>query len=141
MNGIMRLIKKGKHSPRYIRHYRISKRLDNVAYQLELPQELEAVNSVFHMSMLKKFLGDTSLILSTVNVWIKDNLSYEEVRVQISDHQVRKLRKKEVASVKVFWRFQFNEEATWNDEEDMKRRYPHRFESRENVYQGIKFYS
>ena len=50
--------------------------------------------------MLKKFLVDVSLIVPTENVWIKYNLSYQEVLVQILDYHVRKLRK-EVSSVKV----------------------------------------
>ncbi|WMV51799.1 hypothetical protein MTR67_045184 [Solanum verrucosum] len=101
MKGVMRFGKKGKLSLRYIGPYYIAKRIGNVAYELELPQELAAVHSVFHISMLKKCMGDPSLIIPTENVGIKDNLSYEEIPVQILDHQVRKLRTKEVASVRV----------------------------------------
>ena len=54
MKGDMRFGKKGKLSPRYIGPYRFSKRVGNVAYELELPQELEAVHLVFHVFMLKK---------------------------------------------------------------------------------------
>ncbi|WMV18666.1 hypothetical protein MTR67_012051, partial [Solanum verrucosum] len=79
---------------------------------------------------------DPSFIVKTENVGIKDNLSYEEIPVQILDRQVRKLRTKEVASVKVLWRNQFIEEATWEAEGDMKKRYPHLFESGENSDQG-----
>ncbi|WMV37844.1 hypothetical protein MTR67_031229 [Solanum verrucosum] len=45
--------------------------------------------------------------------------------------KVRNLRTKEVALVKVLWRNQFVQEATWEAEEDMKKRYPHLFESGE----------
>ncbi|WMV24625.1 hypothetical protein MTR67_018010 [Solanum verrucosum] len=55
----------------------------------------------------------------------------------ILDRHVRKLRTKEVASVKVLWRNQFVEEATWEAEEDMNKRYPHLFEPREIPDQGI----
>ncbi|TMW85767.1 hypothetical protein EJD97_022560, partial [Solanum chilense] len=127
MEGVMRFGKKGKLSPWYIGPYRISKRVGNVAYELELPQELEEVHPVFHISMLKKCPGDPSFIIPTENVGIKDNLSYEEVPIQIFDHQVRKLRKNEVASVKVLWRNQFVEESTWEAEEDMNKRHPHLF--------------
>ncbi|WMV59638.1 hypothetical protein MTR67_053023 [Solanum verrucosum] len=65
MKGVMRFGKKGKLSPRYIGPYRISKRADNVAYELKLPQELAAVYSVFHISMLKKCMGDPSLITNS----------------------------------------------------------------------------
>ncbi|WMV24222.1 hypothetical protein MTR67_017607 [Solanum verrucosum] len=136
MKGVMRFGKKGKLSPRYIGPYRISKRIDNVAYELELPQELAAVHPVFHISMLKKCMGDPSLIIPIEDIGINDRLSYEEIPVQILDRQVRKLRTKEVPSVKVLWKNQFVEEATWEAEENMKKRYPHLFESRENADQG-----
>ncbi|WMV49209.1 hypothetical protein MTR67_042594 [Solanum verrucosum] len=136
MKGVMRFGKKGKLSPRYIGPYRISKRIGNVAYELELPQELATVHPAFHISTLKKCMGDPSLIIPTENIGIKDSLSYEEILVQILDRQVRKCRTKEVASVKVLWRNQFIEEATWEAEEDMKKRYPHLLESRENADQG-----
>ncbi|WMV09718.1 hypothetical protein MTR67_003103 [Solanum verrucosum] len=128
MKGVMRFGKKGKLSPRYIGPYRIAKRIGNVAYELELPQELGAVPPVFHISMLKKCIGDPSLILPIESIWIKDSLSYEEIPVQILDRQVRRLRTKKVASVKVLWRNQFVEKATWETEKDMKKRYPHLFE-------------
>ncbi|WMV37443.1 hypothetical protein MTR67_030828 [Solanum verrucosum] len=136
MKGVMRFGKKGKLSPRYIGPYRISKRVGNVAYELELPQVFAAVHPVFHISMLKKCMGDPSLIIPTENIDIKDSLSYEEILVQILDRQVRKLRTKEVASVKVLWRNQFIGEATWKAEEDLKKRYPHLFESGESADQG-----
>ncbi|WMV25860.1 hypothetical protein MTR67_019245 [Solanum verrucosum] len=81
MKGVMRFGKKGKLSLRYIGPYRISKRIGNVAFELELPQELTTVHPVFHISMLKKCICDPSLILPTESIRIKDNLSYEEVPV------------------------------------------------------------
>ncbi|WMV55005.1 hypothetical protein MTR67_048390 [Solanum verrucosum] len=127
MKGVMRFGTKGKLRPLYIGPYRISKTIGNVAYELELPQELAAVHPVFHVSMLKKCMGDPSLIIPNEDIGIKDRLSYEDIPVQVLDRQVCKLRTKEVASVKVLWRNQFVEEATWEAEEDMKKRYSHLF--------------
>ncbi|KAH0729411.1 hypothetical protein KY289_000599 [Solanum tuberosum] len=139
MKGVMRFGKNGKLSPRFIGPYRIAKRIGNVAYELELPQELAVVHPVFHISMLKKCIGDPSLILPTESVGIKDSLSYEKILIQILDRQVRRLRTKDVASVKVLWRNQFVEEATWEAEEDIKKRYPYLFESGGIVDQGTNF--
>ena len=74
-----------------------------MTYELEIPQELEVVQPVFHISILKKFSADPSLIVQTDNVGIKDNLPYKEVSVQILDWYVCNINKKEVASIKVFW--------------------------------------
>ncbi|XP_060170518.1 uncharacterized protein LOC132601455 [Lycium barbarum] len=79
----------------------------------------------------KKFMGDPSLVVPTEILGVKDSLSYEEIPVAILDRQIRKLRTKEIASVKVLWRNQKVEEATWEAEEDMKSRYPHLFEEQE----------
>ncbi|WMV09230.1 hypothetical protein MTR67_002615 [Solanum verrucosum] len=86
--------------------------------------------------MLKNFMGDPSLIIPTEDIEIKDSLSYEEIPIEILDRQVCKLRTKEVASVKVLWRNQFVEEATWEAKEDMKKRYPHLFEPGKIPNQG-----
>ncbi|WMV33357.1 hypothetical protein MTR67_026742 [Solanum verrucosum] len=113
MKGVMRFGKNGKLRPRYIGLYRIAKRIGKVAYELELQQELATVHPVFHVSMLKKWMGDPLLIIPTEDIGIKNSLSYEEIPVQILDRQVRKSMTKEVASVKVLWRNQFVEKATW----------------------------
>ena len=81
MNGVMWFGKKGKLSPQYIGPYCIPKNIDNIAYELELPQELAAIHLVFHIFMLKKCMTDPLLIVPTENVGIKDNLSYEEVPI------------------------------------------------------------
>ncbi|WMV58341.1 hypothetical protein MTR67_051726 [Solanum verrucosum] len=73
--------KKGKLSPWYIGPYRIVKMVGNVAYELELPHELPVVHPVFIIYMLKKCMGDPSLIIPTENIGIKDSLSYEEIPV------------------------------------------------------------
>ncbi|XP_070002560.1 uncharacterized protein [Nicotiana sylvestris] len=136
MKGVMRFGKKGKLSPRYIVPYRILRRIGHVAYELELPQELAVVHPVFHVSMLKKVMGDPSLVVPTEIIGVKDNLSYEEIPVAILDRQIRKLRTKKIASVKVLWRNQKVEEATWEAEEDMKSRYPHLFEEQKENVEG-----
>ncbi|WMV40748.1 hypothetical protein MTR67_034133 [Solanum verrucosum] len=104
MKDVMRFGKKEKFSLRYIGPYRISNKIGNIAYELEIPQELAAVHPVFHISMLKKCMGDPSRIIPTEDIGINDSLSYEDIPVQILDRQVCKLRIKEVAPIKVLWR-------------------------------------
>ncbi|WMV19458.1 hypothetical protein MTR67_012843 [Solanum verrucosum] len=110
--GVMRFGKKGKLSPRYVGPYKILKRVGKVAYELELPTELVAVYPIFYISLLKKCVGDPTYIVPLESVVVKDSLTYEDVPVEILDHQVRRLRNEEVASVKVLWRSQYVERAT-----------------------------
>ncbi|XP_070036773.1 uncharacterized protein [Nicotiana tomentosiformis] len=127
MKGVMRFGNKGKLSPRYVGPYKIIRRIGRVAYELDLPLELQAVHPVFHVSMLWKCIGDHSLITPIEDIHIAEDLSYAEVPVVILDRQVRKLRTKEVASVKVLWRNNNIEEMTWEAEEEMRKKYPHLF--------------
>ncbi|XP_047260397.1 uncharacterized protein LOC124893436 [Capsicum annuum] len=131
MKGVTRFGKKGKLSPRYIGPYKITKRVRQVAYELELPQELSMVHPVFHVSMLRKCIGDSSRITPIEDVQVTEDLTYEEVPVAILDRQVKKLRNKEMASVKVLWRNNQVEEITWEPEEVMTSKYPHLFEDKE----------
>ena len=100
-----------------------------MAYDLELPAKLEAVHPVFHISLLKKCVGDPASIVPLESMPVKDSLSYKDVLVEILDRQVRRLRKKEFVSVKVLWRSQFVEGATWEAEAAMKAKYPYLFPS------------
>ena len=90
---------------------------------------MASVHPVFHVSMLKKCIGDPESILPIEGLGVKDNLSYEEVPVQILDRQVKKLRNNEVASVKVLWKNHLGEGTTWEVETDMNSRYPHLFDN------------
>ncbi|CAN4096860.1 unnamed protein product [Withania somnifera] len=80
-------------------------------------------------------LCDPSRITPIEDVQVIGELGYEEVPVAILDRQVKKLRNKEVASVKVLRRNQQVEEVTWEAEEAMKSKYPHLFEFEEKVQQ------
>lgn len=63
MKGVIRFGMKGKLSPRYIIPYEILIYVGVVAYELDLLSELPIIHLVFHMSMLKKFIKDPSLIV------------------------------------------------------------------------------
>ena len=65
--------------------YEILQRLGEVAYELALPAEQASVHAVFHVSMLKKCLGDPTLILPVEGLGVDEDLSYEEVPVEILD--------------------------------------------------------
>ncbi|WMV55120.1 hypothetical protein MTR67_048505 [Solanum verrucosum] len=78
MKGVMRFGKIGKLSPRYVSSYQILRLIDKVAYELDLPKDLASVHQVFHVSLLKKCIGDLTSIVPLENLGIKESLSYEE---------------------------------------------------------------
>jgi len=62
-------------------------------------------------------------------VQLDENLSYTEQLVAIMDKRVKRLRSKDVVSVKVAWRGPTGEEMTWEPETIMREKYPHLFET------------
>ncbi|PHT30596.1 hypothetical protein CQW23_29817 [Capsicum baccatum] len=83
-----------------------------VAYEVKLPAELSSVHLVCHLSILKKRIGDPTVVVPLENTDIQDSLSYEEIPVKILDYQICRLRNKKVSLVKVLWRNQSVEGAT-----------------------------
>ena len=74
-------------------------------------------------------MGDPASIVPLESVAVKNSLSYQDVPVEILDRQVRRLKNKEVATVKVLWRSQSVEGSTWEAEVAMKTKYPYLFPS------------
>ena len=68
---------------------------------LKPPSELALIYPGFHVSMVQKCICDPESILHIEGIDVKHNLSYEQVPVKILHRQVKKLRNKEVVSVKV----------------------------------------
>ena len=125
MKGVMRFGRKGKLSPRYVGPYEILQRVGEVTYELALPAELASVHPVFHVSMLKKCLGDPASILPVEGLGVGEDLSYEEIPIEILDRQVKRLRNKEITTVKVLWRNHLSKGVTLEAEADMRSRYFH----------------
>ena len=76
MKGVKRFGKKGKLSPRYVGPYIVVSRIGKVAYEVELPSELSSVHSVFHVSMLRKHVGDYVVVDPSKNPDVQDSLSF-----------------------------------------------------------------
>ena len=55
-------------------------------------------------------------------------MSYTEEPVQILDRKEKQLRSKIISLIKVLWRNQLIEEATWKLEDEMQKNYPHLFQ-------------
>jgi hypothetical protein len=56
LRGMRRFKVKGKLAPRFIGPFRIFRRVGEMIYQLELPDNLSDVHNVFHVSQLKRCL-------------------------------------------------------------------------------------
>ncbi|KAK1411554.1 hypothetical protein QVD17_38104 [Tagetes erecta] len=125
--GVVRFGKKGKLAPRYVGPFEVVERIRPVAYRLRLPQELNGVHDVFHVSNLKKCLTDDPVIIPLDEVRIDDKLHFIEEPVEILDREVKKLKRSRIPIVKVRWNSRRGPEFTWEREDHMKRKYPQLF--------------
>ncbi|XP_040967918.1 uncharacterized protein [Gossypium hirsutum] len=123
---VLRFGRKVKLRPRFIGPYRIFRRLRPVAYQLELPLELERIHDVFHASMLRHYRSNPMHVVPVKEIEVRPNLTFDEEPVQILNRDIKVLRRKSIPLV-VLWRNHSSEEATWEPKEAVRRQYPHLF--------------
>lgn len=128
MKGVMRFGQKGKLSPKFIGPYDIIERIGRLAYRLDLPNNLGKVHNVFHVSQLKRYVPDKSHVLDPEIIEVDETLSFEERPVKILDSKVRSTRNKDIKILKVLWSNQRTEEATWEAEDEMRKKYPELFD-------------
>ena len=125
--GVVRFGKQGKLSPRFIGPFEVLERVGAVAYRLALPPSLSGVHEVFHVSMLRKYTPDPAHVVDWSDLVIDAYGTFEERPVRIMDSQEQVLRRKTVRLIKVLWKHQGVEEATWEHEDTMCTRYPFLF--------------
>ncbi|KAA3487682.1 DNA/RNA polymerases superfamily protein [Gossypium australe] len=85
---------------------KIVERIVPIAYRLALPPELEKIRNVFHISMLCRYRSDPSHVISPTN------FLYNEESIRILAREMKELRNKCIALVKVLWHKHGIEEAT-----------------------------
>ncbi|MCI51906.1 hypothetical protein A2U01_0073150, partial [Trifolium medium] len=97
------------------------------AYKIALPPSLANLHDVFHVSQMRKYVPDPTHVIESDNVQVRDDLIIETVPLRIEGREVKRLRTKEIASVKVVWGGPASENATWELESKMKSSYPDLF--------------
>ncbi|KAD2804407.1 hypothetical protein E3N88_37784 [Mikania micrantha] len=100
-----------------------------VAYRFDLSDELSGIYPTFHVSHLRKCLADDVAYVPLNDIEVDEKLNYIEEQVAIVDMQEKRLRNKMIRQVKVQWKHRKGSESTWETEDEMKRLYPHLFET------------
>ncbi|GJW52089.1 putative reverse transcriptase domain-containing protein [Tanacetum coccineum] len=131
--GVMRFGKRRKLSPCYIGPFKILARVGPVAYTLELPEELKGIHSTFHVSNLKKCLAKGDIVVPMEEIQLDDKLHMIEELVEIVDREVNRLKQSRIPIVKVRWNSQRGPEFTWECEDQIKKKYPHLFTSKDEA--------
>nr|GFA60334.1 putative reverse transcriptase domain-containing protein [Tanacetum cinerariifolium] len=124
---VVRFGKRGKLNPRYIGPFQVLSKVRDVAYRLELPQQLSRVYNTFHVSNLKKCLSDESLVIPLEGLHVDDKLQFVKEPVEIMDHEIKRLKRSRIPIIKVRWNSKRGPEFTWEREDQFKQKYPHLF--------------
>nr|GEW83418.1 putative reverse transcriptase domain-containing protein [Tanacetum cinerariifolium] len=82
--GVVCFGKNGKLAPRFVGPFEIIERIGPVAYRLDLPKELNGVHDTFHISNLKKCLGNPTLQVPLDEIRVDAKLNFVEETVEIS---------------------------------------------------------
>nr|GEZ92838.1 putative reverse transcriptase domain-containing protein [Tanacetum cinerariifolium] len=106
---------------------RQKKRVGDVAYKLDLPEELSRVHNTFHVSNLKKFHADEPLAVPLDGLHVDDKLYFVEEPIEIMDREVKRLKYSRIPLVKVRWNSKRGHEFTWEREDQFKQMYPYLF--------------
>ncbi|GJW71482.1 retrotransposon protein, putative, ty3-gypsy subclass [Tanacetum coccineum] len=125
--GVVRFRKKGKLEHGFVRPFEIVEKVGPVAYQLDLPEELNGVHDTFHMSNLKKCLANPTLQVPLDEIQVDAKLNFVEDPVEILEREFKKLKRSRIAIVNVRWNLKRSPEFTWEREDQMKLKYPHLF--------------
>ncbi|GJY01145.1 hypothetical protein Tco_0359297 [Tanacetum coccineum] len=118
--GMFRFKNKGKLSLRLIGPFKILKRFGEVAYVLELPEEMRGIHNTFHVSYLKKCLADKSSVITLDDIEINPELTSREELETILGRKSRQLRNKVILLVKVQWKHRKGTTIKWEPKEKMR---------------------
>jgi hypothetical protein len=127
LRGMRRFKIKGKLFPRFIGPFRVFRRVGEMAYQLELPDNLSNVHNVLHVSQLKKCLRVPEEQLPMEELNVQGDLTYTKYPVKTLDTLTRVTRNKVIKMCKVQWSHHGEDEATWEREEELRIDFPHLF--------------
>ncbi|GKA66432.1 hypothetical protein Tco_0766240 [Tanacetum coccineum] len=125
--GVVCFGKKGKLAHRFVGPFEIIEKVGPVAYQLDLPAELNGVHDTFHVSNLKKCLANPTLKVPLEEIQVDDKLNFVEEPIESLEREFKKLKRSRIAIVKVWWNLKHGSKFTWEREDQMKLKYPHLF--------------
>ncbi|KAJ4807690.1 polyprotein [Rhynchospora pubera] len=112
-----------KLNPKFYGPYEILRKVGTVAYELNLPPH-SSIHPVLHVSQLKARIGTGQTVLPNLPIVGLSQPEQTEPEA-ILNRRLIKRRNDPVPQILVKWANQAVEEATWEDYDSMKFRFPH----------------
>ncbi|GKB36859.1 hypothetical protein Tco_0881801 [Tanacetum coccineum] len=95
---------------------------------LEVEVTLRSLNSIMTpfqcVPNLKKCLADANLHVPLEEIKVDKTLCFVEEPVEIMDREIKKLKRRRIALVKVRWNSKRGTEFTWEHEDPLRIKYP-----------------
>ncbi|KAA8537022.1 hypothetical protein F0562_029500 [Nyssa sinensis] len=111
-----------KLSPCYYRPFQILRRIEKVAYTLDLPKESQ-IFPTFHVSCLKKHIGDKIQPIPTLPQVTNKGTLVPELEL-VLQRRLKRKGHRVGAELLVQWKGATIEDATWEDIDDLQSQYP-----------------
>jgi hypothetical protein len=106
--------KDNKLSPKYYGPYKVLQKIGTMAYKLELPAS-SRVHPVFHVSCLKKVIGDKIPVQTIFPELDKEGKIILDPEA-ITDTRIIQLRNRSISEYLIKWRKLLAEDSTWEDD-------------------------
>ena len=90
--GIICFRKQGKLGPGFIGTFKVVARVNNVAYRLDLPDDLIQIHNTVHVSQLRKYIVEDTVVVSLDDILVDEHLNYVERSVVILDRLKKTLQ-------------------------------------------------
>ena len=112
--SLKQLNKDNKLSPKYYGPYKVLQKIGSMAYKLELPAT-SRVHPVFHVSYLKKVIGD-KIPIQTILPELDEEGKVILEPEKISKTRTKQLRNRVITEYLVKWKNLPVQDSTWEDE-------------------------
>jgi hypothetical protein len=113
MKGVQRFAVKMKLAPKYVGPYQIIERKGEVAYKIQLSEDMNTIFPLFHVSQLNKYLRVPEERVEAKDLKIRSDLVYQEQPIKILDTKDWITRNSTVKVYKVLWSHHVECDAMW----------------------------
>ena len=109
---------------RYVGPFKVLEIFNLVAYRIALPLALARMHDIFHVSYLKKYITHHEHMIDWKLLQVQAPRVVEARPLRILEVRKLRLQNREVTQCKVQWDQYTEDNATWEDYQDIFQRYP-----------------